>query len=136
MNKTIYLAGPIQGRSDVECIHWRNVFTEIWKQRGYDVLNPMTRDYRPFEHIEDRILARQIVEEDLKDISMSDGLVVFFDMPSVGTSMEIVYANMMGKPIVVVNASGKVVSPWLLHHTTAIVSSLKEAANYLEGMIV
>lgn len=135
MSKIVYLAGPIQGRSDADCIVWREDFTTLWAERGHGVLNPMLRDYRAFEDMEDYILAAQIVTEDLADIFNSDGLIVYFDRPSVGTSMEIVYARAANKPIVVVNASGKVVSPWLLHHSNKIVFFLADAADALEELI-
>lgn len=112
--KTIYLCGPIADRSDAECRDWRHFVNTIWPGA---CLDPMRRDYRDREH--DEAAVREIVELDKEDIDRSHGLIVFYDKPSVGTSMEVLYAWQMGKPIVLVNASGReAISPWLRYHTS------------------
>lgn len=127
MKNPIYLCGPIQGRSDDECVVWRKEFQKKWAKLGYDVLDPMRRDYRNIEHLESRKIAAEIVAYDLEDINNSVGLVVYFDRPSVGTSMEIFYAASIRLPVVVINVSKQPLSPWLLHHSTDIVHDIDAA---------
>lgn len=119
--KTIYLCGPINGRSDDECKTWREQVKAIYP----NCLDPMRRDYRGRE-LEPGIAA-EIVRGDIEDINASDALLVYFDAPSVGTSMEVFYAHQQGKPVIVVDKSRKPLSPWLTFHSTAVVKTIGEA---------
>jgi hypothetical protein len=123
-----YLCGPINGRSDADCKDWRARATEVL---GADnVLDPMRRDFRGKEAVN----AAEIVEGDKADIASVDTLLVYFDKPSVGTSMEVVLAWQMRKHVVVVNASDKPLGPWLLYHAHAFYHSLEAALAYIEAM--
>jgi nucleoside 2-deoxyribosyltransferase len=134
MSKKIYLCGPINGCSDDQAITWRDWFKYGVRDREYgarlqpyltDVtyIDPMKRDYRGKES-EDY---REIVELDKRDIRQCDVVVVMYTTPSVGTSMEILYAQTLGVPVVVIDESGRPISPWLRYHSTAIVSSKENA---------
>lgn len=110
----VYLAGPINGCSDSECKDWRANATHAL---GADnVFDPMVRDYRGREG--EPGIAAKIVEQDKADINASSAVLVYFDRPSVGTSMEVLYAWEQRKPVFVVNASGKALSPWLAYHAS------------------
>jgi len=118
----VYLCGPINGRSDDECTGWR----EYAKQSLPDTLDPMARDYRGRE-LEPGIAA-EIVAGDEEDIRACDVLLVYYDKPSVGTSMEIRMARKeLGKRVVLVNKSAAPLSPWLLYHCSEIYPSLDAA---------
>ena len=120
--RTIYLCGPINGRTDADCTNWREAVKALWP----DCLDPMRRDYRGRE-LEPGIDA-QIVAGDEEDIQASALVLVFFDKPSVGTAMEVRMAKKeLGKPVVVIDASGKPLSPWLTYHADRIVSTVDEA---------
>jgi nucleoside 2-deoxyribosyltransferase len=121
----IYLAGPINGCTDEEANGWRSQVKKIHP----DVLDPMSRDYRGKEAEN----FRDIVEGDKRDIYQSDGVLVYFEKPSVGTSMEVLYAYERRKPVVVVNVSGKPISPWLAYHAT-ITTSLATGVAKLESI--
>jgi nucleoside 2-deoxyribosyltransferase len=127
----IYLCGPIHGRTDEECVGWRQRFAAEWPG---ECLDPMRRDYRGREHEN----PQELVKADLEDVSTAGALVVYFDKPSVGTSMEIFYArHCLDKPVVVINASDMSVLPvWLVYHSTVIVRTLEEAVSYLSGYAV
>lgn len=128
----IYLAGPINGRTDAECKNWREQCKEVLgAERCFD---PMSRDYRGRE-LEPGI-ARTIVEQDKRDIFASDAVLVYFDKPSVGTSMEVLFAWDHRLPVFVVNASGAPLSPWLLYHATAFFSDLDAALEHITGKAV
>jgi hypothetical protein len=119
----VYLCGPINGCTDDECRDWR----EMAKLRLPDTLDPMRRDYRGKEAES----TREIVELDKIDVALSDVLLVNFDKPSVGTSMEIIWAWERGKMIVVVHKAGAVLSPWLAYHSHARFTSFDEAIAYI-----
>lgn len=119
----VYLCGAINGCTDEECTSWREEAKSILS----DTLDPMRRDYRGKE--ED--CYREIVEGDKIDIYNSDILLVNYERPSVGTSMEILYAWERGKPIVLVTSKNTKISPWLRYHVTKIFNSFKEACKYI-----
>lgn len=116
----VYLAGPINGCTDEECVNWRQFVKDNWDCKPID---PMVRDYRGKETND----YREIVDLDKRDIRESDLILVNYVKPSVGTSMEIHYAWTIGKPIVVVAPINARISPWLRYHSTAIVHTFKEA---------
>jgi hypothetical protein len=111
--RIIYLCGPINGRTDEDATSWRETVKKRWLGM---CLDPMRRDYRGRE-LEPGIAA-EIVAGDIDDIKVSDAILVFFDKPSVGTAMEVFYAkHVLGKYVVVIDASDKPLSPWLIHHS-------------------
>lgn len=118
--KTIYLCGPINGCTDEECTSWRALVKKQWA--GY-CIDPMVRDYRGRE----TEAYREIVELDKIDITNSDIILVNYDKPSVGTSMEVLYAWERGKRIIVVTREHAVISPWLRYHATHLVTSFADA---------
>ncbi len=120
---TLYLCGPINGRTDKDCKDWREFVKTHWEGT---CLDPMSRDARGKKM--DPNLAEEIVDGDLLDIRQSDALLVYYDKPSVGTSMEIFYAATMAhKPVFLINASGNSeLSPWLIHHTHVVFPVLDE----------
>lgn len=125
--KTLYLCGPINGCTDAEAINWREHVKAIWPGA---TLDPMRRDYRGREAES----VNEIVELDKIDIAQSDALIVNYDKPSVGTSMEILWAFERGKGIVVVARADANISPWLRYHSHAIVSTFDDAIGVLQGM--
>jgi nucleoside 2-deoxyribosyltransferase len=106
-----YLCGPIMDCSDSECRDWRAVAKRLLMTGTAD---PMDRDYRGHEG--DPALAAEIVENDKKDINSCEFLLVNYDKPSVGTSMEILYAFERGKQVFLVHPPGAKLSPWLNYH--------------------
>lgn len=124
---TIYLCGPINGCTDEECKDWR----ELVKTKWSSTIDPMRRDYRGKEDES----VKQIVELDKIDIMNCDVVLVNYDKPSVGTSMEILYAFERGKFVVIVADYGTRISPWLLYHSHAIVGSFAAAFRFIEDVV-
>lgn len=121
----VYLCGPINGCTDEECNDWR----EYVKQRLPNTIDPMRRDYRGRE----AEAYREIVELDKIDVAQSDVLLVNYDKPSVGTSMEVLWAWERGKMVVVMCRPDTSISPWLRYHAHNIVHSLDEAISFLSA---
>jgi len=122
--RTVYLCGPINGCADNECIDWR----EVVKHRLHDTIDPMRRDYRGRE----AEYYSEIVELDKADIAASGVVLVNYDKPSVGTSMEILWAWLHKIPVVVVCCEDASISPWLRYHASKIVHSFDEAIDWIE----
>lgn len=118
--KSLYLCGPINGCTDEECKDWRGYVVEVWDGRCID---PMVRDYRGRE----AEAYREIVELDKIDVAEADIILVNYDKPSVGTSMEILYAWQLGKRVIVVCPETAVISPWLRYHAHHIVHHFDDA---------
>lgn len=128
LGKKVYLCGPINGCSDEEAKDWRAYCARGLTGNCYD---PMVRDYRGRE-LEPGI-AEEIVENDKSDIMQCDALLVYYERPSVGTSMEVLFAWSNGIPSIVVDRSERPLSPWLLYHCAQVVKSLDEAIAFLNG---
>jgi nucleoside 2-deoxyribosyltransferase len=126
---TTYLAGPITGRSDAECNGWRR-----WADAYLLTADPMPRDYRG--HEQEPGVAAEIVESDKADIVASDAVLVHFDRPSVGTSIEVLFAWQIGKYVVIANVSGAPLSPWLLYHSHAQATSLADAVELVNARVL
>jgi nucleoside 2-deoxyribosyltransferase len=123
----VYLCGPINGCTDEECKDWR----ELVKTKWPDTIDPMRRDYRGKEDES----VKQIVELDKIDIMNCVVVLVNYDKPSVGTSMEILYAFERGKFVVIVADHGTRISPWLRYHSHAIVGSFAAAIRFIEDVV-
>jgi nucleoside 2-deoxyribosyltransferase len=118
----VYLCGPINGCTDDEATTWREWFKANVTRVAF--VDPMVRDYRGRE-IDDY---REIVDLDKRDIRGCGVVVVMYVKPSVGTSMEVLFAWTLGIPVVVIDESGKPLSPWMRYHASAVVASKLEAA--------
>ncbi len=115
-----YLCGPINNCSDEDCKNWREQVKLVLP----NTIDPMDRDYRGQE-LEFGI-SNEIVINDKKDISNCDYLLVYYNKPSVGTSMEILFAYFLNKKIILVDKSSTPLSPWLIYHCSIIVKDLME----------
>lgn len=89
----------------------------------------MVRDYRGVTDENHK----EIVEDDKAEIDRCEILLVNHLKPSVGTSMEILYAWERKKRVVVVSENSEN-SPWLLYHSNKIYSSLNEAVEYIKTL--
>lgn len=118
--KTLYLCGPINGCTDAEANDWRQAVIAAWPGRCID---PMVRDYRGRE----AEAFQEIVEMDKADVDACDVLLVNYDRPSVGTSMEVLYAWERGKQVIVVCRPDAPISPWLRYHAHSVVFSFADA---------
>jgi nucleoside 2-deoxyribosyltransferase len=120
----IYLCGPINGCTDAEANDWRNAV----KSQFSDCIDPMVRDYRGKE----ALAYREIVDLDKRDVRQADVILVNYDKPSVGTSMEVFYAWTLGKPVIVWCRPDAVISPWLRYHSTCLVHSMADVIAAIE----
>lgn len=127
----LYLAGPINNCTDEECKDWREF---VKQQVGEEnTLDPMRRDYRGRE----MDCAEEIVEGDKIDIDNCTHMLVQYDKPSVGTSMEVLYAWERKIPVVVVASSETRLSPWLVYHCNYnVFNKIQDALDYIEGGMI
>ena len=126
--KTVYLSGPIMDEAEGTAREWRETAKELLQDR-FRLLDPMRRKFV------DRQVdsANEIVEFDLQDVRNSDIVLVNYNRPSIGTSMEVFYASHdQGKFVVAFSPlEYQDCSPWMARYCTKILPSLEEAVEYI-----
>ena len=126
--KTIYLSGPIMDEHAGTAREWREAAGQLLSKE-FRLLDPMRRKFV------DRQVdsANEIVEFDLQDVRTADILLVNYNKPSIGTSMEVFYAaHDLGKFVVAFSPfEYKDCSPWMARYCTKNLGSLEEAAHYI-----
>ena len=119
--KKIYLSGPIMDEAAGQAREWREVAKTLLGER-FTLLDPMRRKFV------DRQVdsANEIVEFDLQDVRDADLILVNYNKPSIGTSMEVFYAaHDLGKFIVAFSPfEFRDCSPWMARYCTKILPSL------------
>lgn len=113
-----YLAGPIAGCDDAGKNRWREVATE----RLGSVINPTQWSHN-------------VVALDKAAIRRSEAVLAWCPHPTVGTSMEIMYAHMIGVPVVAVVPWGVSISPWLTAHAKYVATDLVGACALIREML-
>ena len=126
MKPRVYLCGPINGCTDEECNGWRALARDLFGDDAY-LVDPMRRDYRGREDL----AYRELVELDKVDVGLCDVVLASCPKPSVGTSMEVLWAWERGKMVVAVVPLCDVVSPWLRYHSTFLARTYGEAVQFI-----
>ncbi len=126
--KKIYLSGPIMDEHAGCAREWRESAKALLGSK-FNLLDPMRRKFV------DRQVdsANEIVEFDLQDVRDADLILVNYNKPSIGTSMEVFYAaHNLGKFIVAFSPfEFKDCSPWMARFCTKILPDLEQAADYI-----
>ena len=131
-NKTstrkIYLSGPIMDEHEGYAREWREQ-AKILLGEQFILLDPMRRNFKDREVDS----ANEIVEFDLQDVRDGDIILVNYNKPSIGTSMEVFYAahNLEKFVIGFSHFDFKDCSPWMVKYCTKILPSLEDACSYL-----
>ena len=127
-SKRIYLSGPIMDEHEGAAREWREAAKLLLGDR-FRLLDPMRRKFV------DRQVdsANEIVEFDLQDVRDADLILVNYNRPSIGTSMEVFYAaHNLGKFVVAFSPlEFRDCSPWMARFCTKILPNLETAAEYI-----
>lgn len=126
--RKIYLSGPIMDESAGVAREWRNTAKSLLGEK-FQLLDPMRRKFVDREVDS----ANEIVEFDLRDVREADLILVNYNKPSIGTSMEVFYAaHDLGKFIVAFSPfEYQNCSPWMVRYCTKILPDLERAAEYI-----
>ena len=128
--QTVYLSGPIMDEVEGSAREWRETAKGLLKDR-FRLLDPMRRKFV------DRQVdsANEIVEFDLQDVRNSDIVLVNYNRPSIGTSMEVFYASHdLGKFVVAFSPlEYQDCSPWMVRYCTKILPDLETAVSYIKA---
>lgn len=127
--KKIYLSGPIMDEHEGSAREWRNT-VGVLLGSDFKTLDPMRRKFV------DRQVdsANEIVEFDLQDVRDADIILVNYNKPSIGTSMEVFYAaHNLGKFVVAFSPfEYRDCSPWMARFCTKILPTLEDAVSYIK----
>lgn len=127
-SKTIYLSGPIMDEHAGHAREWR-ASAKKTLDKQFKTLDPMRRQF-----VDRKVdSANEIVEFDLQDVRDADIILVNYNKPSIGTSMEVFYATHdLGKFVVAFSPfEFKDCSPWMVRYCTKILDSLEDACEYI-----
>ncbi|MGZ4849815.1 MAG: nucleoside 2-deoxyribosyltransferase [Candidatus Bathyarchaeia archaeon] len=132
LNRSVYLAGPIDNCTHEEM--W------VWRDRAEALLHPMhcfspcKRTFTDNNPVSFR--SKEVVTLDKAEIAASDCLLVYYNEPlagsrMTGTTMEIIYAFERGKLVVVVTDIERV-SSWVDYHSHRIFKTLEEGTTFIK----
>ena len=129
----IYLCGPIMDEAEGTAREWRQIAHEGLGRR-FLMLDPMRRNFKDREVDS----ANEIVEFDLQDVRDADIILVNYNKPSIGTSMEVFFASHdLGKFVVGFSPfEFKECNPWMVKFCTKITPSLEDAIEYINEHFV
>ena len=127
--KKIYLCGPIMDEVDGHARAWREGAKRLLVPE-FALLDPMRRNFKDREVDS----ANEIVEFDLQDVRDADILLVNYNKPSIGTSMEVFYAaHDQGKFVIAFSPFPfQDMSPWMVKFCTKILPGIEDALEYIE----
>lgn len=128
--KSVYLAGNVTKTKPGETAERFVDVKEALEKLGCKVYNPMRNRPIPPPTYE----PGEIVDRDLWDIDRSDFVFALENYPSIGTSMEIMYARMVRRiPVIVVSRSAQVRNHyWIQRLATKVVESVEEGLKFVE----
>jgi len=126
--KTVYLSGPIMDEHEGHAREWREQAKKALEGH-FRILDPMRRNFKDREVDS----ANEIVEFDLQDVRDADILLVNYNKPSIGTSMEVFYASHdLGKFVISFSPfTFQDCSPWMVRYSTKILPDLEVSLKYL-----
>jgi nucleoside 2-deoxyribosyltransferase len=131
---TCYLAGKISGISLEESNTWRlvakNVLENIYSDKKVIAINP--NDYYNFNN-KMHLTEKEIIRFDLNKVRNSDVILVNLDGDSIGTSMELMLAHELHKPIVGYLESKAELHPWLEYVCDRICENIFDAIDYIKN---
>ena len=124
----VYLSGPIMDEHAGQARAWRAA-AKVQLGEAYKLLDPMRRMFVDREVDS----ANEIVEFDLQDVRAADIILVNYNKPSIGTSMEVFYASHhLGKFVIAFSPfSFQECSPWMVRYCTKLLGSLEQAVAYI-----
>ena len=139
----VYLAGPIMGKTWVETESWRDEFKELVNNLHIRCLSPMrtqtsTSNEEPNGWVQDADAPRAQIEQDRFDVARCDIVVAnitHMEEKSVGTIIEIGWADAYRKPIVLIDATKQYRHPFLYHLASWRVTTIRDAAEIVSAVL-
>jgi len=130
----VFISGPILGMEKQQ--NYRKKISEIIEKLGFEVIDPWKRERVIYKGTEecwwDKVPVFDFIQRDLDDADRCDIMVVYMPILSAGACMEMFYAKRKGKYVIVVSEI-RCLSPWIVFHSDAIVSSFNNLEEALKN---
>ena len=132
MIKTIYISGGIAGLKPPDVIAYFNALQLNLEKFGFNVYSPIRGKILDTE-VSQKYGVNEIVHRDENDIMMSDLMIAFPSIKSIGTYMEIYLARKIRQiPVIVIATDPHIINHyWIRAYASKIVSTPDEAIEYL-----
>lgn len=140
MKYSVYLAGPISGKSYDESINWRNKVIEELNDFNVSCLSPM-RCKECLKYGRNSVItsSRGVITRDRWDCTRCDILLVNLlgaDKVSIGTVMEIAWADANRKPIILIMEEDNVHDHIMIQECAGfVVSTLEDGIDVIKSII-
>lgn len=132
----VFISGPILGMETQQ--DYRERITEICEKLRAEVIDPWKREKMLYKKEEDcwwnNVPSADFIKRDLEDVEQCDVMVVYLPKLSAGACMEMFYAKMKGKKVVVISEMA-CLSPWILAHADAVLEKIDLLKESLEQFI-
>lgn len=123
----VYLSGPMQFCDDEQSFGWRRRVTAALA----GVMHVFTPEIEMPRSAEETAF---MVEQDKRDIDVSEFVLVNPWKFSAGTAMEQIYAWERGKTVVLITGTGETISPWHRYHAHYVLHDEASAVEVLKSM--
>ena len=115
----VYVSGAITGVEE-HSKEWRTEWCKRLKKLNFKVFDPQLHDK---EH---ETIDEDIVIKDIKEISVSDIVIINADCHSWGSGMELVYARIYGVPVYTIIEHTDDAPIWLKFHSKRMFETLDD----------
>ncbi len=131
----VFVSGPILGMENQQ--DYRKKITEICERLQLEVIDPWKRERMLYEKDEqcwwNNVPASDFIKRDLDDTERCDVMVVYLPKLSAGACMELFYAKLKGKKVMVVSEL-ECLSPWILAHSDVVLKEIDQLEEALKHM--
>ena len=123
----MYLAGAMAGLTEEEMLGWRLMAENLLNEQGFSVLNPVNTDLGSDSS------RHEITGSNKFQIRHSNIVLAEFDRLDVskGTVGEVVFAYMIGKPVITWGRSDHAEHSWIKDHSVRHFVNLIDAVKYI-----
>ena len=129
----VFISGPIQGMEREQ--GYRERLRRVLEGCGFEVVDPWRREGVVYSSGGGEwwrnVPVAGFIRRDLEDIERCDVLVAYLPRLSAGTCMELFYAKRLGKRTIVI-CELENPSPWIVHNSDVLLTSIEELENYLK----
>lgn len=134
--RRVFISGPILGMENHQ--DYRERITKICRKLQLEVIDPWKREKMLYKTDEEcwwnNVPASDFIKRDLDDIEKCDIMVVYLPKLSAGACMELFYAKLKGKEVMVVSDL-ECLSPWILAHADVVLKEIDQLEEALKQAI-
>jgi len=134
--RRVFISGPILGMENQQ--DYRERITKICRKLQLEVIDPWKREKMLYKTDEEcwwnNVPSSDFIKRDLDDIEKCDVMVVYLPKLSAGACMELFYAKLKGKTVMVVSDL-ECLSPWILAHADVVLKEIDQLEEALKQAI-